>query len=138
LAFPASLAAFRAEGLAGAVALLAVGMVLALVHTPAVGAVTQALAPLRMRGLISALLNFLLTLFGLGLGPLLAGLVSDATAGPGSGEGLRRGLVLSTGLYAWAAFHFAWAARTLPAELAQARAGARASAPHETRGPDPD
>jgi hypothetical protein len=30
-----------------------------------------------MRGLISAVLNSLLTLFGLGLGPLLTGLVSD-------------------------------------------------------------
>jgi MFS family permease len=96
-------------------------MVLALVHTPAVGAVTQALAPLRMRGLISAVLNSLLTLVGMGLGPLLAGVVSDLTGGE-PGAGLAAGLAWSSGLYLWAALHFALAARTLPAELARARA----------------
>jgi predicted MFS family arabinose efflux permease len=121
IAFPASLAAYLSSSAALAVPLLAVGMVLALVHSPAVGAVTQALAPLRMRGLISAVLNSLLTLFGMGLGPLLAGMVSDATGGD-PGAGLAAGLAWSSGLYLWAALHFALAARTLPAELARARA----------------
>jgi predicted MFS family arabinose efflux permease len=115
LAFPASLLAYLTPNLGAAVTLLAIGSVAALVHAPAVGAVTQALAPLRVRGLISAVLNSLLVLFGLGLGPLLAGLVSDATGG--SGEGLRNGLAWSTGLYLWSALHFALAARTLRSEL---------------------
>lgn len=114
LAFPASLAAFRAPSAGAAAALLATGMLLAMVHAPAVGAVTQALAPLRIRGLISAVLNSLLMLFGMGLGPLLAGIVSDRA-------GLATGLAWSSGLYLWAAVHFALAARTLPAELARAR-----------------
>jgi MFS family permease len=117
IACPASLAAYSATTLAPAVALLAVAMIAALVHAPAVGAVTQALAPLRVRGQLSAVLNSLLTLFGLGLGPLLAGLVSDATGGAGSGEGLEKGLAWSTALYAWSALHFTLAARTLPGEL---------------------
>jgi predicted MFS family arabinose efflux permease len=118
LACPATLAAYSSPTLAPAIALLALGMVAALVHAPAVGAVTQALAPLRVRGQLSAVLNSLLTLFGLGLGPLLAGLVSDATGGgPGSGKGLETGLAWSTALYAWSAVHFALAARTLPSEL---------------------
>jgi predicted MFS family arabinose efflux permease len=117
IACPVSLAAYSASSLGPAVALLAVAMIAALVHAPAVGAVTQALAPLRVRGQLSAVLNSLLTLFGLGLGPLLAGLVSDATGGAGSGEGLETGLAWSTALYAWSALHFALAARTLPAEL---------------------
>jgi predicted MFS family arabinose efflux permease len=117
IACPASLAAYSATSLAPAVALLALGMVAALVHVPAVGAVTQALAPLRIRGQLSAVLNSLLTLFGLGLGPLLAGLVSDATGGAGSGKGLETGLAWSTALYAWSALHFTLAARTLPSEL---------------------
>ena len=118
VAFPASLAAYLSSSSEIAVPLLALAMVLALVHTPAVGAVTQALAPLRMRGLISAVLNSLLTLFGLGVGPLLAGLVSDASGGD---NGIALGLAWSSGLYLWAALHFALAARTLPAELALAR-----------------
>jgi predicted MFS family arabinose efflux permease len=121
IAFPASLGAYLAPGLGVALPLLALGSVAALVHVPAVGAVTQALAPLRMRGLISAVLNSLLTLFGLGLGPLLAGLVSDATGGSGSGAGLRNGLAWSSALYLWSALHFVLAARTLPAELQRTR-----------------
>jgi MFS family permease len=86
------------------------------VHAPPVGAVTQALAPLRMRGLISAVLNSLLTLFGLGLGPLLTGWVSDLVSASG-GDGLRTGLAWISALNLWAALHFALAARTLPEEL---------------------
>lgn len=114
-AFPLSVGAFRVPALAPAVAMLALASMLALVQTPPVGAVTQALAPLRMRGLISAVLNALLTLFGLGVGPLLAGLVSDWVAG---GDGLRTALTWISGLYLWSALHFALAARTFPQELA--------------------
>jgi len=115
-AFPLSVGAYQWPGLAGAIAMLALATVLAIVHGPPVGAVTQALAPLRMRGMISAVLNSLLTLFGLGAGPLLTGLVSDAVAAAG-GDGLRTGLAWISGLYLWSALHFALAARTLPAEL---------------------
>ena len=115
-AFPLSLGAYFWPGLGGAVAMLAAATVLALVHAPPVGAVTQALAPLRMRGLISAVLNSLLTLFGLGLGPLLTGWVSDLVSA-GGGDGLRTGLAWISALNLWAALHFALAARTLPEEL---------------------
>jgi len=120
IAFPASLAAYLAPEAGAALGLLALGTTAAVVHAPAVGAVTQALAPIRVRGLISAVLNSLLVLFGLGLGPLLAGVVSDATAG-GGGAGLRAGLAWSSALYLWSAVHFFLAARTLPAELERTR-----------------
>jgi hypothetical protein len=71
-----------------------------------------------MRGMISAVLNSLLTLFGLGAGPLLTGWVSDLVSANG-GDGLRAGLAGISVLYLWAALHFALAARTLPAELAR-------------------
>ena len=118
LAFPLSLGAFFWPGLGGALAMLAAASVLALVHAPPVGAVTQALAPLRMRGMISAVLNSLLTLFGLGVGPLLTGGVSDLVSA-GGGDGLRTGLAGVSVLYLWSAAHFVLAARTLPAELAR-------------------
>jgi predicted MFS family arabinose efflux permease len=121
-AFPLSLAAYWLPHVAGAIALLALASVLALVHSPPVGAVTQALAPLRMRGMISAVLNSLLTLFGLGAGPLLTGWVSDLVSA-GGGDGLRAGLAAVSLLYLWSGVHFALAARTLPGELA--RSGGR-------------
>jgi hypothetical protein len=75
-----------------------------------------------MRGMISAVLNSLLTGFGLGVGPLLTGLVSDwLSAGDAEGGGLRTALAWTSGLYLWSAIHFALAARTLPEELARAR-----------------
>jgi predicted MFS family arabinose efflux permease len=119
-AFPIALGAYLLPQAWGALAGLGVASALALVHSPAVGAVTQALAPLRMRGLAAAVLNSLLTLFGLGLGPLLTGLVSDAVGGE-AGQGLRTGLAWSALLYAWSALHFVLAARPLPAELRRAR-----------------
>ena len=118
-AFPLSLGAYYSPGAGGAIALLAVASVLALVHAPPVGAVTQALAPLRMRGMISAVLNSLLVLFGLGAGPLLTGWVSDLVSA-GGGDGLRAGLAGVSVLYLWSGVHFAIAARTLPRELAHA------------------
>jgi MFS family permease len=107
--------AFQVAGFAPAFALLAAAMVLALVHGPPVGAVTQALAPLRMRGMISAVLNSALVLFGLGVGPLLTGWVSDRVAA--SGDGLRVALAWTSALYLWSALHLFLAARTLPGEL---------------------
>jgi predicted MFS family arabinose efflux permease len=117
-AFPLSLGAYYLPSAAGAITLLALASVLALVHSPPVGAVTQALAPLRMRGMISAVLNSLLTLFGLGAGPLLTGWVSDLVSA-GGGDGLRAGLAGVSALYLWSGLHFALAARTLPGELAR-------------------
>src|SRR5262245_56157642 len=122
-AFPLSLGAFFWPGIGGAIVMLAGASVLAIVQGPPVGAVTQALVPLRMRGMISAVLNSLLALLGFGAGPLLTGMLSDAVASTG-GDGLRSGLAWVSGLYLWAAIHFALAARTLPAELARS-GGAR-------------
>jgi predicted MFS family arabinose efflux permease len=123
VAFPLSAGAFQVAALAPAIGLLAAASMLALVHAPPVSAVTQALAPLRMRGMISAVLNALLTLFGLGLGPLAAGLLSDQVSGA-EGGGLRTALTWISGLYLWSAIHFTLAARTLPVELARARGAA--------------
>jgi MFS family permease len=120
--FPLSLGAYYWPGLGGAIVMLALANMLVIMHAAPVGAVTQALAPLRMRGMISAVLNSLLTLFGLGVGPLLTGWLSDLAAEGGSG-GLRAALAGVSALYLWSALHFALAARTLPAELARSGTG---------------
>src|SRR5262245_9136931 len=100
VAFPLSLGAFQTSSLALAIPMLSGAMVLAIVHGPPVGAVTQALVPLRMRGMISAVLNALLTFFGLGVGPLATGLVSDLVSRAGGG-GLHTALAWISGLYLW-------------------------------------
>jgi len=123
LAFPTAASAFYADALPLTVAFFAASTLLALVHAAPVGAATQALAPLRIRGMISAVMNSLLVLFGLGIGPLVTGWASDRIAGVGSGEGLRVGLAGISALYLWAAVHFFLAARTLPEELRRSGGG---------------
>ena len=66
-----------------------------------------------MRGMISAVLNSLLTFFGLGVGPLVAGLVTDLASRHGGGLGTALSWI--SVLYVWSAVHFALAARTLAA-----------------------
>ncbi len=85
-------------------------------------AMTQALAPLRMRAVASAVLLFVMNLIGMGIGPVLVGLASDAftTAGFG-GDALRWALFSVAAVNLWATLHYALAARTLRQDLAASR-----------------
>jgi MFS family permease len=83
-------------------------------------ALTQALAPLRMRAVASAFLLFLLNLVGLGLGPQGVGIASDLLA-PELGEDSLRGALLIAGLLnLWSGAHYFLGTRTLAADLAGA------------------
>jgi MFS family permease len=87
-------------------------------------AMTQALAPLRMRSVATSLLLFVQTIIGLGVGPIMVGRVSDWLM-PGYGaDSLRYAIVIvgMTGL--WAAVHYMLGARHLRGELARAEAAA--------------
>jgi MFS family permease len=55
-------------------------IVFAAMHLGPAIAITYALVKVRMRALASAILFFVLNMIGLGLGPLLVGLISDALA----------------------------------------------------------
>jgi MFS family permease len=80
-------------------------------------AMTQALATLRMRSVATSLLLLVQTLIGQGIGPWLAGFVSDALA-PSLGRGsLRYSLVLVGLVNVWAALHYFVGARTLRQDL---------------------
>jgi MFS family permease len=83
-------------------------------------ALTQALAPLRMRAVASAFLLFLLNLIGLGLGPQGVGIASDLLAPQLAGDSLRGALVLTVLLNLWSGAHYFLGARTLEADLAGA------------------
>jgi MFS family permease len=80
-------------------------------------AMTQAISPLRMRSVATSLLLLVQTLIGQGIGPWLAGFISDKLA-PSFGRGsLRYSLVIVGLVNIWAAVHYFIGARTLRQDL---------------------
>lgn len=86
-------------------------------------ATTQALAPLRMRTVAASLLLFMQTLIGLGLGPFLAGLISDHLAPSVGRHSLGYGLVIVGLVNVWAAAHYFWGGRSIRADLERTARG---------------
>jgi predicted MFS family arabinose efflux permease len=84
-------------------------------------AVAQGLAQLRMRAMASAIVLFVLNLVGLGLGPTLVGVLSDALAPRFGSESLRYALLVSLVFNLWGTLHSWRAGRTLARDLAAAR-----------------
>lgn len=93
----------------------------AAVIPPAMTAV-QGLAKVRMRALAAAVTSFTVNLVGIGLGPFVAGVVSDALEPRFGDESLRFALVLNAGIAMWAAVHLMIGARSLRPELARSTA----------------
>jgi predicted MFS family arabinose efflux permease len=124
LACPTSVAAFLWPTSFGALALLVVTSSLGMIHAAPLGAVVQALTPLRSRALVTGTYNALITLVAAGGGPLLIGWLSDVFAGGDAGAGLARALALGSLFFGWAAVHLFLAARHLVAGLERARAAA--------------
>lgn len=84
-------------------------------------AMSQGLAPVRMRAVATSLVLFIQTLVGLGLGPLIVGIISDALKPSiGDAQGLRYGLVCVGVVNLWAVFHYFRAARTVREDLIRA------------------
>ena len=80
-------------------------------------AMTQAISPLRMRSVATSLLLLVQTLIGQGIGPWLAGFISDQLR-PSMGVGsLRYSLVIVGLVNVWAAVHYFVGARSLRADL---------------------
>lgn len=84
-------------------------------------AMSQGLAPLRMRAVATSLVLFIQTLVGLGLGPVIVGMISDhLKPSMGDAQGLRYGLVSVGVVNLWAAFHYFRGARTVREDLVRA------------------
>jgi MFS family permease len=109
--------AYLSPGLSVAVPSFAVMMCLAAVFFGPSFAMTQALATLRMRSVATSVLLFVQTLIGQGLGPSVAGYISDWLAPSLGKESLRYALVLIGLVNVWAAVHYVLGARTLRADL---------------------
>ena len=81
---------------------------------------TQSLVPLRMRAVASALILFLINIVGLGLGPQLAGILSDYLAGTFGIESLRYSLLtIGAVLTPWTALHYYLAGQHIESDLAR-------------------
>ena len=85
-------------------------------------AMTQALAPLRMRAVATSLLLFMQTIIGMGLGPITVGKISDHLKPEYGNQSLAYGLVIVGLLNVWAAVHYFWGARRLRDDLATTEA----------------
>ena len=86
-------------------------------------ALTQNLAPPRMRAQAAAILLLIINLIGLGMGPQFVGWLSDQLAPSYGNESIRYSLAWTVPICAvWSTWHYARAARTLRDDLrAQAR-----------------
>lgn len=116
---PFYVAAFRVDSLALAFALLLVpGTLNAMYYGPAY-AIVQGLVQPSMRATATAVLLFVISLVGLGFGPLAVGVLSDVLAARGLGEagGIRWALTLSVLVAIPAALCFLAARKSLKADL---------------------
>lgn len=119
---PFQFAAYLSNDLSLAFTSFSIMMFLAAVFFGPSFAMTQGLAPLRMRSVATSLLLFIQTLIGYGLGPLAAGRISDWLMPAYANESLRYALVIVGLVNIWAAAHYFWGTRTLREELAATEA----------------
>ncbi|MEZ4289915.1 MAG: MFS transporter [Myxococcota bacterium] len=102
-----------------AVGALSLGALGSYMYAGACHVVAQSLARPRMRGMTAATMLFAMNLVGYGLGPPIAGAISDALGGEGA---LRYALAAMNLVLAWACVHYWLAARTYRADLADGKA----------------
>jgi predicted MFS family arabinose efflux permease len=120
LSIPFSVFGYLTEDVTLSVASLTIGVVGGYFYTGAGHAVAQSLAKPRMRAMTAATMLFAMNLFGYGVGPTLAGVISDAMGGE---EALRYALAAMSLILLWATLHYLLAARTYEVDLkAQHRA----------------
>ena len=117
VALPFSTLAFLAAQQGAALLLLCPAMFLGSMWFGPTMAMTQSLAKLRMRAVASAILFFIISLVGLGLGPQAVGILSDLLAGSFGQQSIRYALVFATVTNVGASLHYVLAARTLRSDL---------------------
>jgi MFS family permease len=85
-------------------------------------AMTHGMVGLRMRALASAVLFFFLNLIGLGLGPILTGLVADLWEPAYGTDAIRYAMSVTVLVNLWCGFHYFMCTRTLKESLENAPA----------------
>jgi MFS family permease len=100
-----------AESAEAALLLYAPAVVLGTMYLAPSSAIVQSIAPARSRATASAVLLFSMNLIGLGLGPWLAGALSDAFAPSSGSNSVRTALAIVSAAYLWGAAHLWRASR---------------------------
>jgi MFS family permease len=131
LAFPPGFVVFLTTNTTLALAAFVIPAFLGLMYQAPAFAVTQALATPKMRATAAAVLLFVINIIGLALGPPVTGALSDWLA-PRTGDwSLGYALLIVSGGLLWSGLHFWQARKSLPADLAFARAASAREAAGE-------
>jgi MFS family permease len=89
-------------------------------YLPTTFAQVQSLVDIRMRSVASAILLFVINIIGLGLGPQVAGILSDYLSVTQGSESLRYSLLIIGAITGpWTAWHFYMAGRYIDNDLAR-------------------
>ena len=117
ISVPFFVLAFLADDKYTTLALLIVPLYFNYVYIGPTFAMIQGLAEVRIRAMASAILLFVISLIGLGLGPFLVGVFSDYLKPVYGEESLRMSLLLTFLFNIWSAVHYYIAGRTLREDL---------------------
>ncbi|MCP4908146.1 MAG: MFS transporter [bacterium] len=101
----------------GALAAYAVAMVFSVFFVGPCYSIAQGLARPRMRAQAAAMLMFAISLIGLGIAPLVVGMLNDSLASTFGDEAIRYSLMITGGASLWAALHSLLAARSIREDL---------------------
>ena len=105
----------------GALMGYAVAMVFSVFFVGPSYGLVQSLARIRMRAQAAALLLFAINLIGLGIAPLVVGVLNDALAARFGEQAIRYSLLVTGATSLWAVVHSLFAARSVRADLAEVR-----------------
>lgn len=114
---PFAAAAILSRDFSTSLLLYALPLALGYIYLGPTLATTHALVAPRMRALASAVLFFIINLIGLGLGPTVTGMISDALTPEYGADALRYAIVATFCVNAWSALHYYLASRHLRREL---------------------
>ena len=108
------------DNTAGILATLAFVNIVTTVYLGPSIAVSHTLVPPAMRAMTSAILFFVLNMIGLGLGPLLTGILSDSLAATYGADSLRYAMAITAAIGGLGLVMFYLGAKQLPRDLARA------------------
>ncbi len=117
ISVPFFILAFMADDKYMTLGLLVVPLFFNYIYLGPTFAVIQGLAEVRMRAMASAILLFVISLIGLGLGPFLVGVLSDFLKPEYGEESLRVALIFVFLFNIWSGIHYYIAGRTLREDL---------------------